>query len=274
MLQKNITPKVLMLSKIITFCALIFLPWTVEAKIIETAHVADVIPLIDEETWFLVDLDNTMYEGREALGHLDWFYDELQRGLDKGMPLDEIYTEFNVKWEKVQKRNTVKPVEEDFVPFLQMLQNRNIVIMGLTHRNPNVAKSTIKLISSLGFDFKLTAPSEETFNMPEFKSPPLYKKGILFVNNVNKKGEVLLKFLDIIKKMPKKVIFIDDKRHNVEEVEQALKPYGIEYIGVHYTAILYVKPVYSRQIAEVQYKYINKLLSNEAAQLLIEHGLD
>lgn len=47
------------------------------AKIIETAHIADAIPYIDEETWFLVDLDNTMFESKQALGHANWFYDEI-----------------------------------------------------------------------------------------------------------------------------------------------------------------------------------------------------
>lgn len=30
----------------------------VEAKILKTKHVEEILPLIDEDTWFLVDLDN------------------------------------------------------------------------------------------------------------------------------------------------------------------------------------------------------------------------
>jgi len=61
----------------------------VEAKIIETRHIEDVIPLIDHETLFLVDLDNCMFEGAQALGHANWFYDELQQRMQKGMSREE-----------------------------------------------------------------------------------------------------------------------------------------------------------------------------------------
>ena len=60
-----------------------------EAKIIETRFIEDVIPLVDQETWLLVDLDNCMFEGATALGHANWFYDELQRRMQKGMSREE-----------------------------------------------------------------------------------------------------------------------------------------------------------------------------------------
>lgn len=33
----------------------------VQAKVIQTQYIKDVIPLIDEDTWFLVDLDNCFF---------------------------------------------------------------------------------------------------------------------------------------------------------------------------------------------------------------------
>jgi hypothetical protein len=49
---------------------LCFASLQMEAKIIETRYIEDVIPLIDEDTWFLVDLDNCLFEGSQALGLL------------------------------------------------------------------------------------------------------------------------------------------------------------------------------------------------------------
>ena len=47
-------------------------PQSVEAhKIIETNTIENVLPLIDEETWFLVDLDNTLFQAKQALGHVN-----------------------------------------------------------------------------------------------------------------------------------------------------------------------------------------------------------
>ena len=244
----------------------------VEAKIIETHHIEDVMPLIDSETWFLVDLDNCMFEGAQALGHANWFYDELQQRMQKGMSREEAIADAYPGWIKTQKACKVKPLENSFVPTLLILQSKGITIMGLTHRQPSVADSTAQQVGSLDFDFLTTAPSKESFVVPA-KTPTLYFQGILFVGDYNKKIDIFEPFLAMIKKSPKKIVFIDDKRKNVEELEN-LTRYGIEYIGVHYTAIEHSKPVYIREIAEFQYKFLDEIMSNEAALLLMENGLE
>jgi hypothetical protein len=244
----------------------------VEAKILETKHVEEILPLIDEDTWFLVDLDNCMFQGEQALGHANWFYDQLQQRMEQGMNREEAIADFYPDWIKTQKVCRVKPLEESFIPMLLALQSKNIAIMGLTHRQPFVADSTVRQVLSLGFDFLATAPSKESFVIPS-KTPTLYSQGILFVGDYNKKIDIFEPFLSLIKKRPKKVVFIDDKRKNVEELESLAKQ-DIEYIGVHYTAIEHSKPVYFREIAEFQYKFLDQILSNEAALLLMERGLE
>lgn len=244
----------------------------IEAKIIETRHIEDVIPLIDQETWFLVDLDNCMFEGTQALGHANWFYDELQQRMQKGMSREEAIRDAYPGWIKTQKACRVKPLETSFVPILLKLQNEGIVIMGLTHRQPSVVDSTVRQIASLGFNFLTTAPSRECFSVSA-KTQTLYSQGVLFVGDYNKKIDIFESFLSMVNQQPKKIVFIDDKRKNVEELEN-LTRHGIEYIGVHYTAIEHAKPVYAREIAEFQSKFLDQIMSNEAALLLMENGLE
>src|SRR5579862_4236888 len=97
------------------------------AKIIETAHIADAAAYIDEDTWFLVDLDNTMFEAKQALGHADWFYDRLEEKLKNGMNREEAIRDLYPDWIKTQRVCPVQPLEENFVPTLIALQNRGIV---------------------------------------------------------------------------------------------------------------------------------------------------
>ena len=242
------------------------------AKIIETQYVEEVIPLIDEETWFLVDLDNCLFEGAQALGHANWFYDLLQEKMQQGMSRDEAITDFYPEWIKTQKVCKVKPLESNFVPLLLSLQSKGITIMGLTHRQPVIVDSTMKQVASLGFNFLPTAPSKESFVLPA-NTPTLYTQGILLVGDYNKKIDIFESFLSMTGKQPKKVVFIDDQRKNVAELE-ALSQYGIEYIGVHYTAASHAKPVYNREIAEFQYKFLDQIMSNDSALLLMEKGLE
>lgn len=243
-----------------------------EAKVIETRHVVDAISLIDEDTWLLVDLDNCMFEGAQALGHANWFYDLMKENMQKGMSRDDAIKMFYPDWIKTQKVCRVKALELDFIPSLLELQDKGIVIMGLTHRQPLIADSTIKQVDSLGFSFLDSAPSKDCFIVPS-SNPTLYSNGILFVNDYNRKIDVFLAFMEAINKKPKKVVFMDDQRKNVEELEGLLQ-HDIEYIGVHYTAIEHAMPLYDRKIAEFQYKFLDQIMSNEAALILMENGLD
>ena len=104
----------------VTLTAFCLASFALEAKIIETSHIEEVIPLIDEETYFLVDLDNCMFQGAQALGHANWFYDEMQQRMEKGMSREEAIRDAYPGWIKTQKVCRVKPLEENFVPLLLM----------------------------------------------------------------------------------------------------------------------------------------------------------
>lgn len=265
-----------MISRILgIFCyTTIFLTsFIVEARIIETATVNDIVPLIDKDTWVLVDLDNTTFEGKQALGHTEWFYDKAFAKMKEGMSLEEATRECYPEWIEIQKVCPVKPIEEAFIPTLKLLQEKGIVIMGLTHRQPSLADSTLRQINSLGLNFFDTAPAKDTFVVPS-ETPTMYVQGVLFTGEYNKKGEIFTRFLSIINQKPKKIVFIDDKRSHVEEVEIASIKQEIEYFGVHYTAIEHVKKVYCPEIAKFQYKFLSTILSNESALLLMENGLE
>lgn len=255
----------------ILFCTLASLiPFQMEAKIIETRTIENILPLIDKDTWLLVDLDNTTFEGKQALGHTKWFYDKAHKKMKDGLTLEEATKECYPEWIEVQKVCPVNPVEAAFIPELNLLQQQGIIVMGLTHRQPSLVESTLRQVNSLGLNFFDSAPVKDSFIVPS-ETPTKYVQGILFTEEYNKKGEIFVRFLSIIDQKPKKVVFIDDKKSHVEEMERALTGIGIGYIGVHYTAIEHAEKVYSPEIAEFQYKISNKILSNEGALLLMQH---
>ena len=151
---------------------------------------------------------------------------------------------------------------------MQTLQNRGVVVMGFTHRQPKAAETTLRQVRSLGFDFRITAPFIDGIEIPA-KTPACYSQGILFAGDYNKKIDILNPFLSLIQMKPKKIVFIDDKRKNVDELE-ALTGQGIEYIGVHYTAISHRPPTYVPELAQIQRKFfLDTLLSNDEAMQLI-----
>lgn len=252
----------------------LYLTTFIEAKIIETAHFEEVASYIQDDCWFLVDLDNTLFEAQQALGHANWFYDEIQQRQEKGLTKEEAFNEFYPLWVKIQEICPVKSVEATTVPFLLDLQQRNIVIMGFTHRQPPVAAATIRQVYSLGLDFSKTAPQVHFDSVPASGGMTCYQQGILFAGDYNRKGEVLLKFLTMSGNRPNKIVFIDDKYKNVEELEKVLEENHMDYLGVYYTAIEQQPAIYSREIANFQLKFINSILSNKDAQDLMNNQLE
>lgn len=252
----------------------VFLPWGSEAQIIETKTIQTIIPLMDEDTWIVVDLDNTVFEGKQALGHTEWFYDKAYALIkETGITLEEATRACYPEWIEIQKVCPVKAVEEAFIPALKAAQQRHIVIMGLTHRQPSLADSTINQLHSLDWSFEPTAPVKDSFVVPS-STPTIYTNGVLFTGEYNKKGAIFVRFLSMIGQKPKKILFIDDKRGHVEDVEQSAITQGIECIGVHYRAIEHVTKVYDPKIADFQIKFLKTIMSNEAAALLMQNGLE
>lgn len=262
-----------MYSRIIFCLMLSTLSLFAESKIIETASVSNFYSLIDRDVWLVIDLDNTTFEGSRALGHTEWFYDKAGVLMKEGMTLDEATKEIYPEWIEVQKICPVKPVERAFVESLRLWQDKGIVIIGLTHRQPSLADSTIRQLSSIGLCLNKTAPHQESFVVPA-DTPTLFTEGVLFTGEFNKKGEIFKRFLTLIGQKPKKVVFVDDKRSHVEDVGHTLIDLGIDYLGIHYKATEHVEKVYFPHIAAFQLKMLNQIMSNEAAVLLMERELE
>ena len=237
-------------------------------SIIESNHIEEIAKYVDNETMVLVDLDNCLYQSTQALGHSDNFTDLFEQNLSKGMSKEEAIKKVYKTWVKIQKICNVQPVDKKFIKLLKSFQKKNIMVIGLTNRHPCIASATAKQVKSLNFDFNKTAPKIKNFSF-DFEHLPLYRYGIIFVSDYNKKVDVLMQFLKHNNLHPKKIVFIDDKFKNVEEFE--ISKLEAEYLGVHYTAIKSAKKIYYSDLAGVQLRYLlknkncKKILSNKEA---------
>ncbi len=242
---------------------------TQEVIVCET--VIDLLPLIDEKTWFLVDLDNTVFQATQALGHVNWLQHEVQKQMNEGKSREEAFYSLYPLWKKTQMMTDVTPIEVNFLKIIQQLQNNNIVVMGLTQRQLFVIPETLRQLDSLGVTFQKTAPLKETINFFG-KEPALYTQGILFIGDFNTKGDIFRTFLKQLEQKPKKIVFIDDKRENVEELAKVAMLEEIEYIGAHYTAIERGQQIYFPELAEYQLNFFDNIMSNEEALLFLSQA--
>ncbi len=237
----------------------------VSPMVIETDQVDDVIAHVDQKSWFVVDLDNTLFQAKRALGHVDWLQAEVKKNVDRGLSKEEAFHSIYPIWKKTQGEVEVQPVDQKLIEAIKRFQEREIVVMGLTHRQLFIVPETLRQIESLGIDLLVSAPSKEELTF-EANQPARYTQGVLFVDDFNTKDEVFRLFMERIGVKPEKVVFIDDKRKNVEELAQAMEEEGIEYVGVHYTAVANGEPIYSpAKVCEQQIpSYLYKIVSKEA----------
>ncbi|MDR3143949.1 MAG: DUF2608 domain-containing protein [Puniceicoccales bacterium] len=93
----------------------------------------------------------------------------------------------------------------------------------------------VATLNRLGYNFGDFWPSLADRRFDEFacEYPPAYSSGVICCGDVPK-GEALLAFLKHSGAAPKKIIFIDDKMENLENVSAVCADVGIAFVGVEY----------------------------------------
>lgn len=128
----------------------------------------------------------------------------------------------------------LKPIEPETIPLLQSIEETHTNFIVLTARS--IIKQTFNQLKKLPpkpFTFTpfQLCTSELTLSLK--KRPAYYKQGILFCC-YNNKGEALATFLDALNLKPTKIIFIDDKENNIQNVAKAMESRNIPFVGLRY----------------------------------------
>lgn len=115
-----------------------------------------------------------------------------------------------------------------------------------------------------------------TFNFLKSKDPtrvPMFKNGIVFACHLPK-GQVLKTFLHYAGLSPKKIIFMDDLRENLESVEAFCQQTGIKFIGFEYTAVTERSKIpLDEKRAQLQFEVLEKehqWLSDDEADIRVQ----
>lgn len=172
--------------------------------------------------------------------------------------------------------------------FIKDLQEQGIRLIALTavmtrpFGKDFLPKIRYEELQRNGIDFSYAFPDIHELSLRDLKSCnqsfPLFYSGVLCSNgdhqrqkNATSKGEVLTEFLKHAAWTPSKVIFIDDKLYNLEEMERALHDFdpNISYQGLAYIG---AQSIISPQISEsaIENKWQELL---EKAKFFIEESV-
>ena len=202
----------------------------------------------------------------------DQWYDYYLKGLvAKGMDDATAVGQANALWLKIQAIAEVRPVEQSTVALITKCQLAGYKVMGLTARPVGSVALTKRQLESAGIDF-LGSPVYDKEIAFKLISNAKYSKGVLFIDELNKKGESLSYFLKRIKFTPKKIVFADDKRKHSENMDLEMGKLGIPFVGFQSTRTYERAKRLDFSLSDIQLEYLGKILPDSMAKIFLENA--
>lgn len=238
-------------------------PLVLFAVVFETDKMEDVLPYADEETLVLFDVDDTLISSSTYLGTVPWRTHVRKKFAEQGCTPQQVEAGLDQFWLFVQPLISVCIVDPKTPEVIAKLQQMGATTLGLTAREDKECFYTAKQLASVGV--RLHAP--ETVYLP-LPHPALQHDGVIFCGE-NKKGAVIDAYFIHEGKLPKKVIFIDDRMEQVRNVEEAIERLGIEFVGVRMSRADAYANSFNPDAADLQWALLPYLLSNEEAEEIL-----
>jgi hypothetical protein len=198
----------------------------IKTQVKTTDSLTQVLPFLNSRTLLVVDIDNTLLEPRQNLGSDPWYRYLLRRLRDRGLAAPLARDKAIAVWNRLQDRIEVRPVEPGTPRLLRAQQDHGVCTLGLTSRSLTIARRTRLQLESIGV---------QLHRRPCPGAHRLLRHGILFAGEGNDKGALLVRFLR--GRRPDRVVFVDDRQENVDDVARALERASIPAIVFRYTAV-------------------------------------
>lgn len=241
------------------FLSLMSLPLFLSAEIFEIEHLRDVKPyILTKETLVVFDIDNTLLEADSHLGSVAWG-DFVAKDLEsKGISKEEAQEVVSVFWRAVQPYIKVRAVDNEASQVIRDIQDQKIEVMCLTARMPQELSCTLTQLDSIEVNIQAMAPVVEFTEITTLNRTACYRHGILFATPLNKKSEVLIAFAKKNNLFHQRVIFVDDKLHHVQDVNDALVQEGIECVAMRFSGADERVEQFDPIEAELQWKHFKR----------------
>ena len=190
----------------------------------------------------VIDIDNTLLTSTSDLGGDIWY--QWQRGkLDvKPAAKDKVDCLFQDSINLLYELVPMKTIEDGVPATVRSWQDKGLTVFALTSRSPNYRFATEREMIRNGFDMKVSPLKEKgSDKMPVYIDNPKralsYINGIMMTTGMNK-GTMLQYMMDKTGQKFDKVIFVDDSKKNVVNLEKAYKgDKSVDMTIFHYTKV-------------------------------------
>lgn len=225
---------------------------TARAEIIESNHYQDVVKYLTSDTLFVTDLDNTLIRPPQTIGSDQWGTAVQADFAAKGYPKDQVIDMGVGLFALVQMKTKMIPVESETPALLDQIANQGVPTLGLTARPLNIVDRTVAQVKAIGAH--LTGFNARKLDLEFGNGTLAYKGGVLFVGAHNDKGLILKQLLKANHlTMFKRIVYIDDKAHHTQAMEDAFAGSVIEIKAIRYGATDSIVKNYDPVLAQEQF---------------------
>jgi hypothetical protein len=235
------------------------------AEIQELTSFSSLEKHLTDDTLLLLDIDDTLLVPVQMLGCDEWFCHRLKeksKSCDSRSALEKTLAE----WEGVRHLTSMEVVEPGTQTILTILQDKGVMMMGLTTQGLALATRTHQQLQQNGLIIQKTTPMKNDCYLLIDSHGVLYRNGILFTSGMPK-GKSLFALFDEMDFHPTRIVFVNDKKSHLQDVEEEAEEQGVEFLGLRYSYSDQKKARFSPDVAEHQYSHSNfgKILSDQEA---------
>jgi hypothetical protein len=246
------------------------------SQIHEINKISEINKYVDSKTMVLFDIDNTILTAEQSLGSDQWFDYYVNKNLSEGKDKNTAVNVALNEWRHIHKYTKVKPLERDTKEVIHSVQAKTPYVYVLSARSGATYKMSRDELTSIGISFNNNMNSKIPSLQLYETVDSIYKNGLILagITPNSGKGGALKEFIKksgINIKNFNKIIFIDDKKHNVDDVATASADLGLSFIGLRYSAADVDVKNFTGDIANKQLSFLQrcgKLISDTFANVL------
>lgn len=262
---------------------LVMLPYTSYAIIIPTysidsVTVKNLFEKIDGSSLVLINIDDTIVTPKSNMfryaNPYGGFTQELAALKKYRSNIDEVIA-------KLLLQRQVMLVEANWSKFIDKLKSSGALVFGFTKINPacrrieNYEEWQYEQLSRLGIKFTDKVNNKEILKFDENdKRSPIFYKGIIFTDFLNK-SQALYEFMRITNILPNNIIIFENKKSELNDIDNFLKTVDLNYYGIEYLAATELKGTPQDNIVKVQQEILlktGKWLEDDEAKQFIENN--
>ncbi len=258
------------MKKVLTMILLLTINAT--AAMSELASYNDLdLSLIDQDTLVVFDIDNTLIRQNSLIGTHQWGDHMRSRAIENGISAEKAAEIQHAAFQSVQPYVQVVKVEEDVDAILKHLQKNHISHFALTARAPVLKEVTFKQLESVNLFFNKSFPEQNNLSLIR----DYFYKGLIFSGSTPK-GEILKTILQNSVYKYKKIIFIDDRKYNLDSIESSLKDEPVVLLTYRYGAADNFVQSFNPELADLIYSFFleTKTLMSDSTAAVIQNSLD